>query len=1018
MIIFLQETHSVADCEMQWKAEWAGDVLFAHGTSRVRGVCVLMPKGMLQLVSNINCDQCGRIINFDIQIDKRNVSMCNIYVPNNDNPAMAERSEHKIFIGDFNLVIDPSVDRIGSCSTKEKSLTLLSEFMSECYLCDIWRVKNPDIRRYSWYKCKPTLLASWIDFAVMSKGMIGECKNVCYMTGLQTDHLAFFMVLKFVENERGPGYWKLNTQLLRDKQYVSMMNELISNVLIESKAMLPKDKWEYLKFCIREESREYSKSKAAEIDLIIVQLSEYVAEMEESLESCDLELLQKTKYDLNDFAAQKAQACIFRAKSRYTELGERSTKYFFNLEKSRFNAKTCTALYEGDSEGNKLLMVTDTKGILRLQEKFYHSLYTSNSQVENTWINNVGRKVPEFLRTEQNRQFTITDLALATKQLQNEKTCGNDRIPVDFYKVFWSKLKTPYFELIKEVYSSGLLHKSALLGVMNIIPNQGKDTHFLKNLRPITLLNSDYKIIEKALANKMEKAMDYVIQEDQRGFLRKRRISVNIRMIYELTKHMNENNMSAFILSLDFEKCFDKIEFHAIINALQFFGFADCLINWTRTLYSEFKANTQNNGHFSNRFSINRGIHQGGPNSSFYFLICAEAMAILLRENQQIKGIPVKEMINILGQFADDADIYSLFEKSSINAIINTLETFRKMSGFTLNYQKTTIFRIGSLKKSDATLITQRTVAWTNEPINVPGVDITHDDPGKRNFSPLTDKVKGILTKWSARKLSLFAKVLIVNSLVTSLFVYKMTVLPAPPDHILKGVKSEIVKFLWNGSKPKISYEMMVASKESGGAGLCDLSIKDMALKATWVQILKNEPKLQNIVYSNMNIEIGQLFWSCKLQEKDIRELGFDPFWTQVCTAWFLLKSYLCSDRANKEIIWYNSEIRVRDKPVMWMDVYQRGLIYVHQLYENKRIISAKEAHDKYGLDIMRLNSFLSATPVPIMKNALNFQGDVNIGTDWYEVLTSKANLAKFAYDYFSSNMIKASLKRTNGKRN
>ena len=70
-------------------------------------------------------------------------------------------------------------------------------------------------------------------------------------------------------------------------------------------------------------------------------------------------------------------------------------------------------------------------------------------------------------------------------------------------------------------------------------------------------------------------------------------------------------------------------------------------MEWTKILYPNFKANTQNSCNFSGKFSINRGVHQGGPCSSLYFLICAETMAILIKEDVKIKGISVNEFLNV-----------------------------------------------------------------------------------------------------------------------------------------------------------------------------------------------------------------------------------------------------------------------------------------------------------------------------------------------------------------------------------
>ena len=170
-------------------------------------------------------------------------------------------------------------------------------------------------------------------------------------------------------------------------------------------------------------------------------------EMEEDLENSDLELLTKIKLDLNKFTERKAKSCIFRSKADYQELGEKPTKYFISLKKSRFNARTCNALFDG--KGN---LINDTKGILRLQENFYRELYSSDTSVNFELENSFNVRIPDELKDNQDKELNIEEIAEAVKQLPNNKTCGLDRIPVDFYKVFWCKLKTVFFKLLHEIY--------------------------------------------------------------------------------------------------------------------------------------------------------------------------------------------------------------------------------------------------------------------------------------------------------------------------------------------------------------------------------------------------------------------------------------------------------------------------------------------------------------------------------------------------------------------------------------
>ena len=410
------------------------------------------------------------------------------------------------------------------------------------------------------------------------------------------------------------------------------------------------------------------------------------------------------------------------------------------------------------------------------------------------------------MKQQMSKNIEAAEVRKAIFDLPNDKTSGNDGIPVDFYKVFWRHLENPYMDMLSEVNEQRELHQTARNGVINMIPKAQKNPKILANLRPITILNTDYKILEKVIANRLEPAMHNIINSDQRGFIKGRRISTNIRMIFELMQFAEKHNLEAFILQLDFQKCFDKIDFSALIGALSYFDFPDYIITWTNILYTNFKACTQNNGYFSNKFSIQRGIHQGGPCSSFYFLLCAEMMANMLRENEEIKGIPIGEVKNILGQYADNADIYSLFHQKSYDSIFLCLERFRAISGFTLNYDKTNIFRIGSLRNTNAMFISQRAVTWTNDPVNVLGVWISNseEETENLNFHALVEKVDATLNSWKTRNSSLIGRILIVNTMIISLFVYRMMVLPRMREKLYKVLKEKIVKFIWNGAKPKI----------------------------------------------------------------------------------------------------------------------------------------------------------------------------------------------------------------------
>ena len=310
------------------------------------------------------------------------------------------------------------------------------------------------------------------------------------------------------------------------------------------------------------------KIKFSQDKVIIANLSEKVNEYEERLPLTKEEdqLWQETKIDLEERVIDKAKGIIFRSKVRWAEEGERNTKYFYSLEKAKYNAKTCYKLLTDDG-----VEIQNPDAILSIQRQFYEELYTEDKHVKFSLENNYGIKVPSEIKAQQELSLESQDIEEALKGMSNNKTPGQDGIPVDFYKVFWKWLKQPYMEMVSLGYTEEKLHTSARQGILNLIPKAGKDTRRVKNLRPITLLNTDYKLIEKAVANKMIPALKTIIHTDQRGFMKNRRISVNIRKMLDIIHQAAKEDLEAVVLSLDFVKCFDRCSFSILHGSLDFF---------------------------------------------------------------------------------------------------------------------------------------------------------------------------------------------------------------------------------------------------------------------------------------------------------------------------------------------------------------------------------------------------------------------------------------------------------------
>ena len=155
------------------------------------------------------------------------------------------------------------------------------------------------------------------------------------------------------------------------------------------------------------------------------------------------------------------------------------------------------------------------------------------------------------------------------------KTSGLDNTVSGFLeKVLWKIERSERSECLLEGLKETKMPNSALNGITNLIPKPTKDSRRLKNLRPITLPNVDYKILEKAIANRIKLVilvMDSIIVQDQRGFVSNRRIAMNIHKEFEIMDCTQPGDIDALLISIDFEKCFNKIEFEMIFQSLALF---------------------------------------------------------------------------------------------------------------------------------------------------------------------------------------------------------------------------------------------------------------------------------------------------------------------------------------------------------------------------------------------------------------------------------------------------------------
>lgn len=148
------------------------------------------------------------------------------------------------------------------------------------------------------------------------------------------------------------------------------------------------------------------------------------------------------------------------------------------------------------------------------------------------------------------------------------------------------------------------------MAIITVLHKKNKDPLKCSSFRPISLLNADYKLISKALANRLSKFLPKLINLDQVGFIQKRSSASNMCRLLNVIHMASSNTEPSIAVTLDAEKTFDMHELPYLFKVLSKFGFGSNFINWVRTLYHEPQAKIITNGYMSAIFPLSR---QGCP---------------------------------------------------------------------------------------------------------------------------------------------------------------------------------------------------------------------------------------------------------------------------------------------------------------------------------------------------------------------------------------------------------------------
>ena len=118
--------------------------------------------------------------------------------------------------------------------------------------------------------------------------------------------------------------------------------------------------------------------------------------------------------------------------------------------------------------------------------------------------------------------------------MSNHKSPGPERFPAKFYKHFWNILKPLFLRLLIEVQPFLRFPHNMNNAAITVLLKPNKDLTLTSSYGPLSLINTDIKIISKALATRLDKITPFIIHPDQTGFIKGRFASNNTRRLFNL----------------------------------------------------------------------------------------------------------------------------------------------------------------------------------------------------------------------------------------------------------------------------------------------------------------------------------------------------------------------------------------------------------------------------------------------------------------------------------------------------
>lgn len=795
-----------------------------------------------------------------------------------------------LMAGDMNIVED-GIDRFPVRNDPVEALEALDSLKRQLRLQNGWRDTFPSTRAFS-YVQEATMTMSQLDRIYVRPKLLETAREwKIEPPGIPgTDH---FMVSVKIAHEEAPqlgrGRWTLKEHILKDKRFRSFVNEEGCKALDALKRLTrtsehnPQTIYHAWKSAVLGMAKmrdkmivpKYEKEiKVLETALISAQCDSSLDDEErrEKLKNIMSEMYTITKknhLEKRDRIATKNRLVGETMCKSWTRNGKsaKPRDMIYALKKAANSLHGDMVSYEKCS----VKMATLARDYHESLQEDYHNVTTEIREEKiNKVLNTITARTTPVQREKLGAGISKLEITKALKKSKNSSAPGLDGIPYEFWKsindqfINDSRLQTgdenqksPFdvLELLNRVYIDiqefGVCDNSTFAEGWMCPLYKKNDKTDIANYRPITCLNTDYKLFTKILANRLADVITALIHKSQAGFIPGRSISEQTKLIRMMIHYAEAAEENGMIIALDQEKAYDKIDHEYLWRTLETFGIPSTFINTVKALYEKAETKIMINGVFSTPWKVTRGVRQGDPLSCLLFDLAIEPLAASLRDSN-LKGFRIpghcEKLIATL--FADDTTTF-LSADDDLQSLEEILNDWCIASRAKFNTAKTEIIPLG-VKEFREEFVRSRKLRPDSQPI--PGsIHIVEDGSAIRilgawfgndidigsPWSNTIEKIDKSLNTWEKSHPSMEGRKLIAQMVVAGMSQY-LTQVQGMPKHVEKALSKRVNNFMWAEKNPLINEHTLFKKIEDGGRGLVDIRTRNKAINVMWLKSYLN----------------------------------------------------------------------------------------------------------------------------------------------------------------------------------